>query len=57
VQAVADAVRAEAGRCDLVVLAQASMAAAAAKCADLALPILSSPRMGVEAAARAANPG
>jgi hypothetical protein len=35
---------------DAIVLAQASMAAAAAQCADLPMPILSSPRLGLEAA-------
>jgi hypothetical protein len=40
-------------RADVVVLAQASMAGAAALCADLPVPILSSPRLGLEAAVRA----
>ena len=35
---------------DVIVLAQASMAAAAPLCADLGTPILSSPRLGLEAA-------
>lgn len=35
---------------DVIVLAQASMAGAAALCADLPTPILSSPRLGLEAA-------
>ena len=35
---------------DVVVLAQASMAGAAPLCADLGVPILSSPRLGLEAA-------
>lgn len=35
---------------DVIVLAQASMAGAAALCADLPMPILSSPRLGLEAA-------
>jgi hypothetical protein len=35
---------------DVLVLAQASMAGAAALCADLPMPILSSPRLGLEAA-------
>ena len=38
---------------DVVVLAQASMAGAAALCEDLPMPILSSPRLGLEAALRA----
>jgi hypothetical protein len=43
----------EAPACDVIVLAQASMAGAAALCADLPVPILSSPRLGLEAAVRA----
>jgi predicted methyltransferase len=38
---------------DVIVLAQASMAAAADLCPDLPLPILSSPRLGLEAALKA----
>jgi hypothetical protein len=38
---------------DVIVLAQASMAPAAALCADLGVPILSSPRIGMEAAVAA----
>jgi len=38
---------------DVIVLAQASMAGAADLCADLPIPILSSPRLGLEAAIRA----
>jgi hypothetical protein len=38
---------------DVIVLAQASMADAAPLCADLPVPILSSPRLGAEAAVRA----
>ena len=38
---------------DVIVLAQASMAGAAALCADLSMPILSSPRLGLEAALKA----
>ncbi len=38
---------------DVVVLAQASMAGAAAHCADLPIPVLSSPRLGLEAAVKA----
>lgn len=37
---------------DVIVLAQASMAGAAPLCADLSIPILSSPRLGLEAALR-----
>src|SRR5215213_5978869 len=37
-------------RGDVIVLAQASMAAAAPLCEDLSIPILSSPRLGLEAA-------
>ena len=43
-------VRAAAGDADAVVLAQASMATAADELADLPMPVLSSPRAGVEAA-------
>ena len=49
-QAIANELRAAADTADVIVLAQASMAAAAALCADLAIPILSSPRLGLEAA-------
>jgi hypothetical protein len=38
---------------DVIVLAQASMAGAATLCEDLPIPVLSSPRLGVEAAAQA----
>jgi hypothetical protein len=38
---------------DVIVLAQASMAGACALCPTLAVPALSSPRLGVEAAVRA----
>jgi hypothetical protein len=38
---------------DVIVLAQASMAGAAALCADLPVPVLSSPRLGLEAAVAA----
>lgn len=40
---------------DVLVLAQASMAPAAALCGELSAPILSSPRIGFEAAARLAR--
>lgn len=36
--------------CDVVVLAQASMAGAAELCPDLSVPVLSSPRLGLESA-------
>jgi hypothetical protein len=49
-QTIADELRAAAGTADVIVLAQASMAAAAPLCADLGVPILSSPRLGLEAA-------
>ena len=49
-QAIAEALRAAAGHADVIVLAQASMAAAAPLCAELGIPILSSPRLGLEAA-------
>ncbi|GAB4116942.1 MAG: aspartate/glutamate racemase family protein [Roseiflexaceae bacterium] len=42
---------------DTIVLAQASMAAVAARCADLPIMILSSPRLGVIAALEQANSG
>jgi hypothetical protein len=38
---------------DVIVLAQASMAGAASLCTDLPIPILSSPRLGLEAAIHA----
>jgi hypothetical protein len=49
-QAIAEALRAGAGDAEVIVLAQASMATAALLCADMGLPILSSPRLGLEAA-------
>ncbi len=49
-QAIAEDLRAAVGTADVIVLAQASMAAAAPLCADLGIPILSSPRLGLEAA-------
>ena len=48
--AIAAALAGQRGRGDVIVLAQASMAGAAELCADLGVPILSSPRLGVEAA-------
>jgi hypothetical protein len=47
---VAACARAAAASADVVVLAQASMAGAAALLADLAVPVLSSPRLGLAAA-------
>ena len=49
-QAIAKELHAAADAADVIVLAQASMAAAAPLCADLGVPILSSPRLGLEAA-------
>ncbi len=49
-QAIATELGAAAGTADVIVLAQASMAAAAPLCAELGIPILSSPRLGLEAA-------
>jgi hypothetical protein len=48
---VAHAARALSGRCDVVVLAQASMEPAAALLTGLATPILTSPRSAVEVVA------
>jgi hypothetical protein len=48
--AVARAVRGAAGTCDVVVLAQASMAPAAPMLADLGVQVLSSPELGVQSA-------
>ncbi|HET8522534.1 MAG TPA: hypothetical protein VFL82_04825 [Thermomicrobiales bacterium] len=50
VREVADQLTQAATATDVIVLAQASMAAAAALCPDLPVPILTSPRSGVEAA-------
>ena len=52
-RALAACLRASALAGDVIVLAQASMAPAAELCADLDIPILSSPRIGVEAAVAA----
>jgi hypothetical protein len=54
--AVAAHVRHVATEADVVVLAQASMAPVAALVADVDLPVLSSPRPAVEAAARLVGP-
>jgi hypothetical protein len=53
---VAQAARALAGRCDVVVLAQASMKPAAELLSGLATPVLTSPRSAVEAVATAMPP-
>jgi hypothetical protein len=50
---VAACVHESASTGDVIVLAQASMAGATALCSDLSIPILSSPRLGLEAALRA----
>jgi hypothetical protein len=50
---IAQAARALAGRCDVVVLAQASMEPAAALLTELTIPVLTSPRSAVEAVAAA----
>ena len=47
---IARGLRKNAAGLDVIVLAQASMARAALLCADLGIPVLSSPRLGVEAA-------
>lgn len=51
--AIAATLRAAAPFGDVLVLAQASMAPAAALCPELTVPILSSPRLGAEAAVQA----
>jgi len=50
--AIAAALRENAARADAIVLAQASMADAAARCGDLGVPVLASPRLGLAAALR-----
>lgn len=52
-QAIADSLHATASQGDVIVLAQASMSGATTLCADLPIPILSSPRLGLEAAIQA----
>ncbi|UCG24629.1 MAG: Asp/Glu/hydantoin racemase [Chloroflexota bacterium] len=47
---IEDAIRANIEEVDVVVLAQASMAEAGERCRSLPVPVLSSPRLGVEAA-------
>ncbi|HVP28492.1 MAG TPA: hypothetical protein VMW35_04945 [Myxococcota bacterium] len=54
---VAAAAREAGAACDVVVLAQASMAEAAALCADAGTKVLASPRLGVVAALRALRAG
>jgi hypothetical protein len=49
-QVIADALTTDLTEFGVVVLAQASMAPAADRCRNLTVPILSSPRLGVEAA-------
>ena len=49
-QGIADRLRAQASGFDCIVLAQASMAGAADLLGDLPVPVLSSPRIGLEAA-------
>ena len=51
--AIAAALEAAAERADAIVLAQASMAGAVQRCRGLGIPVLSSPRPGVEAAVAA----
>jgi hypothetical protein len=52
-QAIAGRLHGADARGDAIVLAQASMAGAAPLCADLGIPVLSSPRLGLEAALEA----
>ena len=47
---IADGLHAAASSADAIVLAQASMTPALALCADIAVPLLTSPRSGLEAA-------
>ena len=49
-QEIAQALQQNASAGDVIVLAQASMAAATDLCPDLPIPVLSSPRLGLEAA-------
>ena len=53
--AVSRAIEGAAQDADVVVLAQASMAPAAARASHLSVPVLSSPRLGVQAALRASR--
>lgn len=52
---IADGLKRAAEDCDVLVLAQASMAPAALQAGDLGIPVLSSPRSGFAAAARIAK--
>ena len=47
---IADSLHEAASSADAIVLAQASMTPALARCADIAIPLLTSPRSGLEAA-------
>ena len=47
---IADGLHEAAASADAIVLAQASMTPALARCADIAIPLLTSPRSGLEAA-------
>ena len=47
---IAEGLHEAAASADAIVLAQASMTAALARCADIAIPLLTSPRSGLEAA-------
>ena len=47
---IADGLHEAASSADAIVLAQASMTPALARCADIAIPLLTSPRSGLEAA-------
>ena len=47
---IAEGLHAAASSADAIVLAQASMTPALARCADIAVPLLTSPRSGLEAA-------
>ena len=47
---IAEGLREAASSADAIVLAQASMTPALARCADIAIPLLTSPRSGLEAA-------
>ena len=53
VRIVAEGLRRTALECDVIVLAQASMAPALEACGDIEVPILTSPRSGLEAAIKA----
>ncbi|MAB14887.1 aspartate/glutamate racemase family protein [Parvibaculum sp.] len=52
---IAEGLKRASDDCDVLVLAQASMAPAAQQAGDLGVPVLSSPRSGFAAAARIAN--